>query len=61
VIVIIVFVGAIIGYLYPGILVPGKTIAIQISFVILFGVLLATFLSYPEIKRFVVRRKMKNK
>jgi drug/metabolite transporter (DMT)-like permease len=61
VIVIILFVGGILSYFYPGELIPGAAIAIQISLGTIFIILLSTLLFYPNIKRFLARRKMKNK
>ena len=60
----IVLIGIILGYFYPGKLDPiftnvGTTVRILV--VVIFGFLLCTFLFYPEIKGFLIRRKTQNK
>ena len=61
IIVIILFVGGILSYLYPRELIPGTGIVIQISLGAIFIILLSALLFYPDIKRFLIRRKTKNK
>ena len=60
----IVLIGIILGYFYPGKLDPilinvGTTV--RILLVVIFVLLLSVFLEYPNIKRFLNRRKAKNK
>ena len=56
--------GIILGYFYPGKLDPmltnvGTTGRILLVVIVVFS--LSVFLEYPNIKRFLTRRKMKNK
>ena len=61
VVIIIIFIGIVLNFLYPGELIPGAGTAIQILLAVIFVVLLSVFLDYPNIKRFLNRRKTKNK
>ena len=61
IIVIVLFIGGIMSYLYPGELIPGAATAIQILLGTTFIILLSALLFYPDIKRFLKQRKMKNK
>jgi drug/metabolite transporter (DMT)-like permease len=61
IIVLILFVGGILSYFYPGELIPGAGTAIQISLGAIFILLLSALLFYPQIKRFPSQRKIKNK
>ena len=63
---IILFVGTILSYFYPGRLNAiltslGVGTAVRIMLVVIFIILLWTFLFYPDIKRFFSQWKMKNK
>ncbi len=60
----IVLIGIILGYFYPGKLDPiliNVGNAVRILLVVIFVFLLSVFLEYPNIKKFLNRRKMKNK
>lgn len=73
-VVIIFFIGTILSIFYPGKLnsivtillsyvsnSPDVGIAARIFLILIFTILLCAFLFYPDIKRFLNRRKMKNK
>jgi len=60
----LILIGIILGYFYPGKLDPIFTnvgTTARILLVVIFVFLLYAFLFYPDIKRFISRRKTKNK
>jgi len=72
-VIVILFVGTILSFFYPGKLnsivtrllthvsdSPGIGITVRILLIVIFAVLLCAFLFYPDIKRFLSRRKTKN-
>jgi len=59
VITILILTGTILGHFYPGRLNFIRGTGVQILVVAIFTIFLMLFLFYPEIKRFLYRRKMK--
>jgi hypothetical protein len=61
IVIIVLFVGTILNYLYPGKLMFVSETEVLVILAIVFIILLWLFLFYPEINRFISRRKTKNK
>ena len=60
IIISVVFIGGILSYLFPGKLIPGAGLAVQITFGVIIFIMMLLLLFYPELKQLLRRWRTKD-